>query len=427
MTGLARNKGNRNSGEWWIATLFATNEIPSVMVTFVALVMLLQMGMGVSGATMCVAFLLLPWIAQPCMRRPAQILGTSRYWLHLTELLLTLMLMLFALTMRHGRWWTMFMLFGISSISAWHDLLARTYYMNRIGFEPARIRIGYGVARIRPVLRIFSSYMATVLTYGLMIMAVGVLQIYFRQRPVSYSWSLGCYILAGTYMFLSLINLLLFGNHERTVEQGAPCVQRTHGSGSRGIDRVWQMLILTLMLVPQGLMFYSRTVFLLATPENGGLGCTLQDIGFAQGTIGVISFLFGITLGLALQRQYGEKDTRWPLTICLGLSPLAYYVMTVWPPRGLWSLSAYTFIAQLLFGLGLNACRRITERISGERVLRGVNLLHIPVISTCLLLSMVASGFMLERMSFSSFFLVDALCAPLAWLMVFIIESFRKQ
>lgn len=427
MTGLARNKGNRNSGEWWIATLFAVNEIPSVMVTFVALIILLQMGIGVSGATMCVAFLLLPWIAQPCMKRPARILGASRYWLHLTELLITMMLMLFALTMKHGRWWTMFMLLGISSISAWHDLLARTYYMNRIGFEPARIRIGYGVARIRPVLRIFSSYMATVLTYGLMIMAVGVLQIYFRQRPVSYSWSLGCYILAGTYMVLTLINLLLFGNHERTVEQGAHCTQRTHGYGSRGIDRVWQMLILTLMLVPQGLMFYTRTVFLLTSPENGGLGCTLQDIGFAQGTIGVISFLFGITLGLALQRQYGENDTRWPLTICLGLSPLAYLIMTVWPPRGLWSLSAYTFIAQLFFGLGLNACRRITESISGERVLRGVNLLHIPVISTCLLLSMVASGFMLERMSFSSFFLVDALCAPLAWLMVFIIEFFRKQ
>lgn len=427
MTGLARKKGNRSSGEWWIATLFATNEIPSVMVTFVALIMLLQMGMGVSGSTMCIALLLLPWIGQPCMRRPAQVLGASRFWLHLTELLLTLVLMLFALTIRHGIWWTMFMLFGISSLSAWHDLLARTYYMNRIGFEPVRIRIGSGFARIRPVLRIFSSYMATVLTYGLMIMAVGVLQIYFRQRPVSYSWSLGCYILAGTYMFLSLVNVLLFRNHEMAGESKFEGIPHTHGVGTRGLDRVWQSVMLTLMLMPQGLMFYSRTVFLLARPENGGLGCTLQDIGFAQGTIGVISFLFGITLGLALQRQYGERNMRWPLTVCLGLSPLAYFMMTFLPPRGVWSLSVYTFIAQLLFGLGLNACRRITESISGERVLRGVNLLHIPVISSCLLLSMVASGIMLEHMSFSSFFLVDVLCAPLAWLMVFIIESFRKQ
>jgi PAT family beta-lactamase induction signal transducer AmpG len=61
-----------------------------------------------------------------------------------------------------------------------------------------------------------------------------------------------------------------------------------------------------MMLLPQGLMFYSRTIFLLARPQYGGVGCTLQEIGFAQGTIGVIAFLLGVSMGRSMQYRYGE-------------------------------------------------------------------------------------------------------------------------
>ena len=400
-----------NEGGFWTITLFAANEIPSAVVTFVALIMFLQMNIGVALSTLFATILLLPWVAQPFMRRLLPGMGGDRWWLHLTEIILAGTMALFALTLRNGMWWTMLMLAWISTLSAWHDIMAKHYFMRRTMMAQETHHL---------VLRALSSQMATVLTYGLMIMAVGVLQIYFRQRSQTYSWALGYYILAGAYLLMTLMNMLLLrnaGNTEITTTRQWPWQQKR-----------WKehLIMLLLMLMPQGLMFYSRTVFLLAQPQEGGLGCTLQEVGFAHGTIGVIAFLTGVALGKGILNKWGENRTKWPLTICLGLSPAVYLTMTHCRPEGVWMLSAYTLMAQLLFGIGLNACRRYIENLSGERYRNSVNPLYIPAISLCIVLPMALSGFLLERLDFKLFFMLDTLCAPITWVAILCLTNMHK-
>lgn len=400
-----------NEGGFWTITLFAANEIPSAVVTFVALIMFLQMNIGVALSTLFAAILLLPWVAQPFMRRLLPGMGGDRWWLHLIEIILAGTMALFALTLRNGMWWTMLMLAWISTLSAWHDIMAKHYFMRRTMMAQETHHL---------VLRALSSQMATVLTYGLMIMAVGVLQIYFRQRSQTYSWALGYYILAGAYLLMTLMNMLLLrnaGNTEITTTRQWPWQQKR-----------WKehLIMLLLMLMPQGLMFYSRTVFLLAQPQEGGLGCTLQEVGFAHGTIGVIAFLTGVALGKGILNKWGENRTKWPLTICLGLSPAVYLTMTHCKPEGVWVLSAYTLMAQLLFGIGLNACRRYIENLSGERYRNSVNPLYIPAISLCIVLPMALSGFLLERLDFKLFFMLDTLCAPITWVVILCLTNMHK-
>lgn len=400
-----------NEGGFWTITLFAANEIPSAVVTFVALIMFLQMNIGVALSTLFAAILLLPWVAQPFMRRLLPGMGGDRWWLHLIEIILAGTMALFALTLRNGMWWTMLMLAWISTLSAWHDIMAKHYFMRRTMMAQETHHL---------VLRALSSQMATVLTYGLMIMAVGVLQIYFRQRSQTYSWALGYYILAGAYLLMTLMNMLLLrnaGNTEITTTRQWPWQQKR-----------WKehLIMLLLMLMPQGLMFYSRTVFLLAQPQEGGLGCTLQEVGFAHGTIGVIAFLTGVALGKGILNKWGENRTKWPLTICLGLSPAVYLTMTHCKPEGVWMLSAYTLMAQLLFGIGLNACRKYIENLSGERYRNSVNPLYIPAISLCIVLPMALSGFLLERLDFKLFFMLDTLCAPITWLAILCLTNMHK-
>lgn len=400
-----------NEGGFWTITLFAANEIPSAVVTFVALIMFLQMNIGVALSTLFAAILLLPWVAQPFMRRLLPGMGGDRWWLHLIEITLAGTMALFALTLRNGMWWTMLMLTWISTLSAWHDIMAKHYFMRRTMMAQETHHL---------VLRALSSQMAIVLTYGLMIMAVGVLQIYFRQRSQTYSWALGYYILAGAYLLMTLMNMLLLrnaGNTEITTTQQWPWQQKR-----------WKehLIMLLLMLMPQGLMFYSRTVFFLAQPQEGGLGCTLQEVGFAHGTIGVIAFLTGVALGKGILNKWGENRTKWPLTICLGLSPAVYLTMTHCRPEGVWVLSAYTLMAQLLFGIGLNACRRYIENLSGERYRNSVNPLYIPAISLCIVLPMALSGFLLERLDFKLFFMLDTLCAPITWVAILCLTNMHK-
>ena len=71
--------------------------------------------------------------------------------------------------------------------------------------------------------------------------------------------------------------------------------------------------------------------------------------------------------------------------------------------------------------------RKYIENISGERYQNVVNPLYIPVISLCLLLPMALSGFLLERMSYEHFFLMDALCAPIAWIGILLFSIVMRK
>ncbi len=364
--------------------------------------MFLQMDVGMAVSTLYAAMLLLPWALQPFMRRflpRAGRRGAYRWRLLGTECLIAVVMALFALFMGNRPLMTLLMLMCISTLGSWHSLLARVYYRNRMTNTDARVP---------RVMRALASQITTVLTYGLMIMVVGVLEIYFRQRAMWYSWALCLYILAGVYVLMMLVNaVVLLANSHTSVLPPVPHYRQ----------RQWrrEVGILALLLLPQGLMFFSRTIFLLVRPEDGGLGCTLQEVGFAQGTIGVIAFLLGIAVGQCMLSRWRGVRMERCLTICLGLSPVVYLIMTQWPPGGVLALSGHTFMAQLLFGLGLNGCRRRIEYISGERYRNTENPLYVPIISLCLLPAMAVSGYLADTLSFQGLYLMSVACAVVSW------------
>ena len=78
--------------------------------------------------------------------------------------------------------------------------------------------------------------------------------------------------------------------------------------------------------------------------------------------------------------------------------------------------------AQLLFGLGLGACRLPLSAISGTRYRDTVNMLQIPLVSAAMILPMALSGWMVEQMGFDGFFFVNALSAPVCLLGVYLLK-----
>lgn len=400
----------------WTATLFAAEEIPSAMVTFVSLLMFLQMRTPVWESTLLAALLFVPWVMKSWVRSYVRRAGHYRRFIQIDEALLTIALGALAFTLPHGRMWTFACLLVVSLLCAWHELLARTYYERML--RPAEQESHRGI-------KILASQMAVVLTYGLLIMSVGVLQIYFRQKSASYSWSLGCYLVTGVLLLFTLLHIIILERPFSEDSMSANSVSGSLKAEYRVIERIRQrpmwwrdVLTLFLMLLPQSLMFYTRTIFFLDKSARGGLGCTLQEVGFAQGTIGVIAFLFGISAGLWLRNNLGEDKVRWPMTIALGLSPLLYLIMSYSHPDNLASLCIYTFQAQLLFGFGLNACLEYVRHISGERYRNTVYILYIPIISLCMIIPLALSGLILEHMDYRTYYLIDTLTAPLGWLII---------
>ena len=297
-----------------------------------------------------------------------------------------------------------------ASLCAWHELLSEHYYNNAL--------TRYGRRALRGV-KVFASLAAQVLTYGLLIVIAGNFQWYFRYMDdtMSYSWAFVIGLVSVVMMICLLANLKM------PVEDGS-C------SDFVGNDRmlfgmvemkpklrtVWSkrmpIAVCVLMLLPQSLLFATRVFFLLSDKDEGGLGCSLMDVGFAQGTVGVIAFSFGIVLGHFAIKRYGWKRAFPSLAVVLGLSPLFYYLMAIGcVSDDFFAVCLMTFLSQLCFGMGVNSCRMLAEHISGKKYSSTVNVLNIPLVALAMVLPIALSGVLLICMGFERFF---ALCVLMA-------------
>ena len=254
--------------------------MPAAIVTYVALLMFLQLEMAPALATLLSAFLFLPWVLKSFMRSWVRRVGHFKQVLHIIEALLFVSLILLAFSFGtvndkwlNGKCLVFLALFLVSLLCAWHELAARMYYerMLRPVFQ-----------RILTAPKLASSQVAVIFTYGALIFLVGTLQVYFRQM-ISYSWAMGCYVAAGLFLLFAFHHMIWLRN-PRVGDSGAK-----HSLGGsvkaelRIIDRIreqkgwWRpVLILFLLLLPQGLMFHARVLYLYMPRANNGLGCSIR-------------------------------------------------------------------------------------------------------------------------------------------------------
>ena len=402
-------------GWTWVLSLFAAGGIPTAIVSFVSLLVFVQCGCNYSLAAILYALLFLPSVLKSLVHPLCLTVKECKRQILMTQLLLLsvhyLLIVSFPVTSSNAKVVVFLLLMLISaSLCAWHELLSEHYYNNAL--------TRYGRRALRGV-KVFASLAAQVLTYGLLIVIAGNFQWYFRYMDdtMSYSWAFVIGLVSVVMMICLLANLKM------PVEDGS-C------SDFVGNDRmlfgmvemkpklrtVWSkrmpIAVCVLMLLPQSLLFATRVFFLLSDKDEGGLGCSLMDVGFAQGTVGVIAFSFGIVLGHFAIKRYGWKRAFPSLAVVLGLSPLFYYLMAIGcVSDDFFAVCLMTFLSQLCFGMGVNSCRMLAEHISGKKYSSTVNVLNIPLVALAMVLPIALSGVLLICMGFERFF---ALCVLMA-------------
>lgn len=396
----------------WIPMLSAAEEIPFVVVTYVALLMFVQFGVGFGMASLYVSLLAVPWILKSFVRSKVRSAGYFKFRIHVAQGLIFLMMMLIEITINHWHCNTLLLfaiLFIMSGLCAWHELLSKMYY-ERMLYPREQI--------LFHTTKVLATQTTMVLTYGVLIIIVGFLEVFFRS--ISKAWAMESYLVAGGFFFFVMSNLALLKNPRicnsyryesmaRTVKAEIHIIERIRRKA--GSKRV--IFVLFFLLLPQALMFNSRVFYLLTPVDAGGLGCTIHEVGFAQGTIGVLAFSFGIVIGRRLVRAYDHRIF-WLMAVSIVLSPLCYMTMTLHPHYDdMLALCIMTLLAQFFFGLGLNICYFFVRFISGERYRNTINYLYVPLVAAALFVPMMASGWMCQWLGFRTFFIIDAASALL--------------
>jgi PAT family beta-lactamase induction signal transducer AmpG len=402
----------------WIPSLCVAEEIPAAVVMFVAVLMFLQFGADEGMAALYSGLLFLPWVMKSYLYSKVRKAGSFKRRLHWVELTMFVCLMGIAVYISEAkvRAWLLFVfLYVLSCLCAWHELLSRMYYARML--EPREQRL-YGNTKM------VSSQMALVVTYGVLIIVAGFFEVFFRSYQKA--WAMESSLVAGGFLVFCELNLVVLPHLRVPQPYRYESVADTVKNEWHIVSRIRQkphifpiLLSLFFLLLPQSLMFNPRVFFLLASSERGGLDCSFQDVGFAQGTIGVLAFSIGIALGRALMRRYGNRSMFGMTAVVLTLSPVPYMLMARQPQLdNMFLLCCMTFVAQLFFGFGLNVCRVYVPYISEQRYRNVTNFLYLPMVASLMVVPMAVSGWLCSELGYSTFFKLCVAIAPLAWVLL---------
>ena len=419
------NSNKLHSPWYWIPCLFAAEEIPSAVVTYVALLMFLQFGADEGMAALYSGGLFLPWVMKSYFYSKVRNAGLLERNLHRVELMMLACLMGIAVYISEARvqdWLLFIFLFALSCLCAWHELLSRLFYSKML--EPREQRL-YGTTKM------VSSQMTLVVTYGVLIIVAGFFEVFFRSYQKA--WAMESSLVAGGFMIFCILNFIVLPRVQGRQPYRYESVADTVKNEWHIVSRIRQkphifavLLSLFFLLLPQALMFNTRVFFLLASSERGGLDCSFQDVGFAQGTIGVLAFSIGIALGRAMMRKNGNRSMFGVTAVVLTLSPVPYMLMAQHPQIGnMFLLCCMTFVAQLFFGFGLNVCRVYVPYISEQRYRNVTNFLYLPMVASLMVVPMTLSGWLCMELGYQTFFKLCVAIAPVAWIVLWISRTKR--
>ena len=342
----------------WVPTLYFAEGLPNVLVTGVAVVMYMQMGLSDTELALYTGWLNLPWIIKPLWSPFIDLLRTKRWWILAMQILIGAALAGVAFTLNTPAWFQMSIccLFIMAFASATHDISADGFYMIELDEHKQTYFVGIRNTFYR---------LAVIFGNGVLVAIPGILTVYFRCT-IAFAWSLVFYGLAGMFIGLWLYHGWLLPRP----------VADSNRSGS--VAEVWSGLchallafftkfplrhtiiaicFLLLYRFPEALLNTMTKTFLMRPNSEGGLGMAPTEYGLAYGTVGLIGLTLGGILGGILVSRDGMRRWLWPLVCAITLPDavyiyLAYAMPSVASVGGLTLVSTCLFVEQLGYGLG---------------------------------------------------------------------------
>ena len=345
----------------WVPTLYFAEGIPYVAVMTIALVLYKQLGLSNAEITYYTSWLYLPWVIKPLWSPFIDIVRTKRWWIIAMQLLIGAAFGGVAFTIPTSFWLqgTLCCFWLMAFSSATHDIAADGFYMLGLSQHEQSFFVGIRSTFYR---------LAMIVGQGVLIMIAGNLQVIFRN-DIPYSWSLLFYGCCGMFLALWLWHAYILpkpetetgtltgtgtGTGTNAKEIGAELLNVIK-SFFRKEQVIVGILFMLLYRMPEGLLVKVSTLFLIDNPGSGGLGLSPQELGFVQGTVGVIGLTLGGILGGMAAGRDGLKRWLWPMMCAITLPDIVYVFMAYALPHSLFVINVCIFIEQFGYGFGFTA------------------------------------------------------------------------
>lgn len=399
----------KSSSPWaWIPTLYFAQGLPYVAVMTISVIMYKRLGISNAELAFYTGWLNLPWVIKPLWSPFIDLMKTKRWWTTTMQLLIGAGLagIAFTIPTEHFFQWTLAIFWLMAFSSATHDIAADGFYMLGLNSHQQALFVGIRSTFYR---------IATIAGQGLLIMLAGYLETSTGNIP--YAWSITFMVLAGLF-------LGLWGYHQfilpRPDSDKAACeisantlmkeFLATFTSFFKKKQAGIAILFMLLYRLPEAQLAKMGIPFLVDHINVGGLGLTTEQIGFVQGTVGIIGLTLGGILGGIAVSRGGLKHWFWPMVWAISLPDIVYVYLSYIQPESLLLINICVFIEQFGYGFGFTAYMLyLIYFADGEH-----KTAHYAICTAFMALGMMipgmAAGWLQEIMGYRMFFIWIMIC-----------------
>ena len=337
----------------WIPSLYIAEGIPYCAVNTLPVLFYCEMGISIPEITAWTGLLSLPWMIRPFWSPFVDIFSTKRKWTLAMQLLMTICMLAIALCLPSSFFFasTLSVFACMAFFSATHDIAADGFYMLALTEKQQADFVG---------IRSTFYKVATVVGQGGLTLLAGWLE--SRGMQPAGSWAIVFYCLTALFFCIWLWHTQtlprLTDDHSMGVTTVSGIIRdfyMTFVSFFKKRYIISALIFMLLFRLPEAMCGKMVAIFMKTPLEEGGLGLSLTEIGFANGTVGVIALLVGGILGGVAIGKGGLKKWLWPMALSLALPCVVYCLLAIRPSIDFSLICVAVGFEQFGYGFGLTA------------------------------------------------------------------------
>lgn len=398
------NQKSPSRNPWsWVPSLYIAEGIPYTMVLMVSVVLYKRLGLSNTEIAFYTSWLYLPWVIKPLWSPIVDLLRRKRFWILLTEFLISLSFASIAFTIPTSRFlqYTLAFFWLMAFSSATHDTAADGFYL--LGLSQALQAAFVGV-------RTTFYRIATLMTKGGLILLAGILE--DQGYSIYHAWYISLLMASAIFGALFIYHFFIL-----PFPLGDGLARRNHYSSflneflqtfSLFFRKKHIFSILSFFLFfrfAETQIVKILPPFLLDPTSKGGLGLTTSEVAMAYGTVGVISLMLGGLLGGYAIYRKGLKFWIWIMACAMHLPDLVYVYLSQSLPNNFSLINLSVALEQFGYGFGFTAYTMFMIMVS-EGPYRTVHYaISTGIMALGMMFPAMFSGWLQEHLGYQNYFL----------------------
>lgn len=402
----------------WVPSLYFAEGIPYVVVMSIAAIMYKRLGLSNTDAALYTAWLYLPWVIKPFWSPVVDVFRSKRWWIVMMELIIGAGLAGVAFTLPTNAFlqWSLAFFYLMAFSSATHDIAADGFYMLALDEHEQSLFVGIRSTFYR---------IATVAGQGLLLMLVNALEVYTRQPAVAWSWIF--YLAAALFLMLCIYHFLCLPQPTEDADRATENfsfaeIFRTFATFFRKPQAMVAIAFLLLFRLPEALITKICPLFLIDKMSKGGLGLTTGEVGWAQGTIGVIGLTLGGILGGIAVSEGGFKKWLWPMVLAITLPDCVYLFLAYFQPEDMLWVDLAIGTEQFGYGFGFTIYMLFMLYFSQGESKTSHYAFCTGFMALSMMLPGMVAGWLADTLGYYNFFILVVCLIPFTFLAASIIK-----